>query len=295
MSQQITDFQRPASAAGTDKYQVIAVRMGTRATKRSDVFLNYHLYGEPDGPAEVDYFFWILRNQHRTVVVDTGFSPSAGLKRSRELLLHPSQALAELGIEPDEIEDVILTHGHYDHIGNADLFPRATFHMAEAEYRFWTSATADHTQFSYYAEQQDISYLRRRQREGKLNLFTGHCTPAPGLDVVEVGGHTPGQAMVRLQTTAGPVMLASDAVHFYEELERDMPFIAISNLPEMYHLFMNLREQAKTTGLIIVPGHDPDVMRRFTPYEGALYGNAVTIGDLPVSSSEKDHHVSDQI
>ncbi|WP_258803558.1 N-acyl homoserine lactonase family protein [Pseudarthrobacter sp. NS4] len=269
--------------------------MGTRATKRSDVFLNYHLYGEPDGPAKVDYFFWILRNQHRTVIVDTGFSPRAGLKRDRELLLHPRQALMELSIEPDDVNDVILTHGHYDHIGNADLFPQATFHMAEAEYRFWNSPTAAHTQFSHYAEEVEIGYLRQRHHAGKLNLFRGQCSPAPGLEVVEVGGHTPGQAMVRLQTTAGPVILASDAVHFYEELERDMPFIAISSLPEMYDVFLHLRDQARAANAIIVPGHDPDVLHRFTPHESALGGNAVTIGDLPVSREEKEHHASDQI
>lgn len=295
MSQRANDRQGPAPIDGADWYQVIAVRMGTRATKRSDVFLNYHLYGEPDGPAEVDYFFWILRNENRTVIVDTGFSTSAGLKRGRELLLHPRRALVDLGIDPDTVEDVILTHGHYDHIGNADLFPRATLHMAEAEYRFWTSPTAEHIQFSYYAEQAEIAYLRQRHHGGKLRLFTGQCSPAPGLDVVEVGGHTPGQAMVRLQTTAGPVMLASDAVHFFEELERDMPFTAISNLPEMYDVFKDLRDQARTTDLIIVPGHDPAVLRRFIPYEGALDGNAVTIGDLPVSRPAKDHHVSEQI
>jgi glyoxylase-like metal-dependent hydrolase (beta-lactamase superfamily II) len=265
--------------------------MGTRETKRSDVFLNYHLYGEPDGPAEVDYFFWILRNEHRTIIVDTGFSPRAGKIRGRDLLLHPRQALVDLGIEPEDVADVILTHGHYDHIGNADLFPQATLHMAETEYRFWTSPTAAHTQFSYYAEQAEIQYLRQRHEEGKLNLFTGRCSPAPGLDVVEVGGHTPGQSVVRLQTTAGPVMLASDAVHFYEELERDMPFIAISSLPEMYNVFTHLRDQVRTTDLIIVPGHDPDVLRRFAACEGALRGNAVTIGNLPSSSAINEHHV----
>lgn len=269
--------------------------MGNRATQRSDVFLNYQLYGEPDGPAEVDYFFWVLRNEHRTVIVDTGFSPRAGQKRGRELLLHPGQALLDLGIEPEDVADVILTHGHYDHIGNADLFPQATFHMAETEYLFWTSPTAQHTQFSYYAEHPEIDYLRQCHQEGKLNLFTGRCSPAPGLDVIEVGGHTPGQAMVRLHTTAGPVMLASDAVHFYEELERDMPFTAISSLPEMYELFAHLREQARTTGLIIVPGHDPEVLRRFPPCRESLDGNAVTIGNPPNPSPKKENHVHEPI
>lgn len=282
-----TAEDRPEPGDDPGVYQVIAVRMGSRETKRSDVFLNYHLYGEPDGPARVDYFFWILRNKHRTVIVDTGFSSRAGRDRGRELLVHPRQALVELGVDPDDVADVILTHGHYDHIGNADLFPRATLHMAETEYQFWISPTAAQTQFSYYSEKPEIDYLRQCHRNGKLNLFSGHCSPAPGLDVTEVGGHTPGQAMVRLQTTAGSVLLASDAVHFFEELERDMPFIAVSSLPEMYDIFRQLREEARTTDVIIVPGHDPDVLLRFAHYEDALNGNAVTIGELPTSGPSR--------
>ncbi|MCT9627189.1 MBL fold metallo-hydrolase [Pseudarthrobacter equi] len=105
------------------------------------------------------------------------------------------------------MDDVILTHGHDNHIGNAHLFPRATFHVAESEHRFRTSLTAAHTQFSYYAEEEEIGYLRERHRGGKLKPFRGRCSRAPGLDVLEVGRRTPGQAMVRLQTTAGPVRL----------------------------------------------------------------------------------------
>jgi glyoxylase-like metal-dependent hydrolase (beta-lactamase superfamily II) len=261
-------------------YEVVAVRVGTRDTHRSDVYLNYHLYGQDDGPAAVDYFFWILRNDERVLVVDTGFGPEAGAKRGRQLLLHPAEALERLGIEAGSVRDVIVTHGHYDHIGNLDLFPAATIHMARAEYDFWTSPTARHTQFSYYSEDREIELLRTAKGEGRLNLFEGETSPAPGLRLVEVGGHTPGQSMVYVPTRQATVLLASDAVHFYEELERDMPFIAISDLPDMYRVFETIRTGAGKTYDILIPGHDRDVLNRFPSCPSLPAGEAITIGPL---------------
>ncbi|MGO4147589.1 N-acyl homoserine lactonase family protein [Paenarthrobacter sp. YAF11_1] len=262
----------------TELYEVIAVRVGTRDTHRSDVYLNYHLYGERDGPAVVDYFFWILRNSKRTVIVDTGFGTEAGERRGRHLLLHPVEALERLGIHPGSVKDLVVTHGHYDHVGNVDLFPSATIHMAESEYEFWTSPVAGNTQFSYYSEDHEIDQLRRAGNERRLRLFTGETSVASGIRLVEVGGHTPGQAMVYVSTTEGVVLLASDAVHFYEELERDMPFTAISDLPRMYEVFENLRGGADKTYCVLIPGHDRDVLMRYPQCEDLPPGEAIVIG-----------------
>ena len=117
------DTSPPAPSDRDDEYTLWIVKYGTRTAMRHELFLNYGLYGEPDGSASMDYFFWIARNRLRTIVIDTGFSTEAGDIRGRTMLIHPREALAALGVDPRTAETVILTHAHYDHVGNNALFP----------------------------------------------------------------------------------------------------------------------------------------------------------------------------
>jgi len=119
---------RTASAAaelsfGPDDptFEVVAVRYATRETRKSECFYRYASYGEPDEPLVMDYFFWLLRDGGRAVVVDTGFDPSVGERRGRTCLVPPLEALARLGVDPESVPLVVLTHLHDDHTGNVDL------------------------------------------------------------------------------------------------------------------------------------------------------------------------------
>ena len=106
-------------------YEVAALRYGTRATRKSECYLDYESYGEPDEPIGMDYFFWLLRSDAATIVVDTGFDPDVGARRGRTCLYPPVDALRRVGVEPESVETVILTHLHYDHTGNVAAFPQA--------------------------------------------------------------------------------------------------------------------------------------------------------------------------
>ncbi len=117
-----------------NQYQLFVVRFGTRATSRSDHFLGYHLYGEPDGPMDIDYFFWVALGAEQTVLIDCGFSRRAGDRPNDADLSR--EALREVGVHPDEVDDVVVTHAHYDHAGNLGLFPRARVVIAASELAF---------------------------------------------------------------------------------------------------------------------------------------------------------------
>ncbi len=255
------------------------VKYGTRQTVRSDVYLNYHLYDEPDGPIGMDYFFWLIRNPDRTIVVDTGFSAAGGGRRGRTTPFDPGAAFDALGVDRAAGPPVVVTHAHYDHIGNLDLFPASPLILAAAEYAFWTGPYATRTLLHHSVEDIELAILRRAREEGRVNAFEGDVEVAPGVRVIQVGGHTPGQSVVIVNTSEGAVLLASDSVHYYEEYERCMPFTQVANVVDMYAGFERIRAMLDTGEVRhLVSGHDPDTLARFTPVTGELAGLAATIG-----------------
>ena len=90
----------------SEQYEVLAVRYGTRQASAAEVFLNYHVYHEPDRPLGMDYFFWVARNPARSVVIDTGFSLAGGAARGRTMLMDTVPALRAAGLTPGGVAQV---------------------------------------------------------------------------------------------------------------------------------------------------------------------------------------------
>jgi glyoxylase-like metal-dependent hydrolase (beta-lactamase superfamily II) len=253
---------------GSEAYEVLAVRYGTRQTSAADVFLGYPVYGEPDRPLGMDYFFWVARSPSRTIVVDSGFSPAGGAARHRTTLMDMATALRAAGVNPDDVGQVVVTHAHYDHIGGLPAFRSAEVIMTRSEYEFWTGPLGDRTLFAHHTEAAEISHLRSLHAAGRLTLTGRSHQVAPGVALTEVGGHTPGQAVVTVDGGPGRIVLASDAVHYYEELERDRPFTTVVNLADMYAAFDQIREMEQDAGTRVIAGHDPVVAECFPAFHG---------------------------
>ena len=247
--------------------EVLAVRYGSRVAPRRESFLNYHVYAEPDGPIDVDYYFWIIREPGGVTLIDTGFAPAAGRRRRRDQWLTPADALPPLGIDPASVHTVVITHAHWDHTGNLGQFPDAQVVMSQAEYAFWTSPIARRTHFALHAEADEIALLAKAREQGRLTLTQAERTQlAPGIELVQVGGHTPGELIVTIDDGKGMVVLASDALHHYEEVEQDRPYAILSDLPAMYRGYDLLAELSAEPGARLVAGHDPEVRARFAAH-----------------------------
>jgi len=263
-----------------EQYEILICQYGTRIGNRAQVYLNYEIYGQPDGPIGMDYFVWVVRNAERTILVDTGFSEQGGANRKRSWIKPQAEIYAALGIDTEAPVTIVVTHAHYDHIGRLDLFPNAEIVIAQTELDFWTSPMGQRAQFHHSVEDFEIDHLAKAHAEGRVRTFSGSLDLAPGIRLIEMGGHTPGLSVVRVDTSDGVVLLASDAVHYYEELEHDLPFAYVADLPRMYAGFDAINGLVASGEVRhVVPGHDPDTLNRFARVtEGPLAGIAATIG-----------------
>jgi glyoxylase-like metal-dependent hydrolase (beta-lactamase superfamily II) len=243
-------------------YEVLAVRYGTLAARKSDLYYRYESYGEPDGDASMAYYFWVLRGGGATILVDTGFDPAAAARRGRTCVVAPLDALAQLGIQPADVSAIVVTHLHYDHTGNLHAFPDAQLIVPSRELEFWTGPHAGRAQFAPHAETADIQYVTRAAAQGRVRLTEGTEEILDGVMAISVGGHSAGQQVTVVEAGGDAVVLASDAVHLYEELELDRPFAVMHDLEQMYAAYDLVKELARSRRAVVVPGHDPDVFVR---------------------------------
>ena len=241
-------------------YEVYAIRYAenTQRTRRdSFIFDATH-----DVPHDIDYFIWVIRNAERTILVDTGFDSGEGARRDRPIFMEPAQALAEIGIAPESVDTAVITHLHYDHAGGLEQFPNARFHLQEAEMVYATGPCMCHQVLQKPFTAEHVCQMVRRVYEGKVAFHNGDAQIAPGVSVHKIGGHSRGLQAVRVETAHGPLVLASDAAHFYENYETRNPFPLVVDVADMLDGFDLLARLAGARQLVI-PGHDPLVRQRF--------------------------------
>lgn len=262
-------------------YEVFAIRYATRAGKRSEHFVG----GDPhDADMPMDYFVWLIRGAGRTVVVDTGFTAAMAKQRKREFLRCPVETLQALGVQAATVSEVVITHLHYDHVGNFAKFPKARFHLQERELQYATGRYMRYPFFSHSFEVDEVVGMVRLNFAGRVELYDGEAQLAPGITLHPTPGHTAGLQSVRVHTRRGWLVLASDTAHYFENMTSDRPFTVGFHLGHMVDAFRLLEKLAPTPDHII-PGHDPLVMQLYRAPTPQLEGVAVQLDREPTRPS----------
>lgn len=263
-----------------EPFELFAIRYaqtGPRNASQNVMGGNFH-----EQHSALAFYVWVARRSDRVFLIDTGMSQETAARRGETLLRVPAHAIKLLGLNAREVEDVILTHLHFDHAGTLQHFPRATFHIQESEVAYATGRCMCTTLLKRGYEVEDILEVVRCVHSGRVRFADHHFEIVPGLSLHRTGGHTGGSQVVRVWTKRGWVVVASDSAHLYESVIANAPFPSVYRVDEMVDGFRTIYHLANGSWAHVVPGHDPMVMDLYPAPTRELEGIVVRLDQAPL-------------
>ena len=254
------DFTHASAQEGpAPQWEVYAIRYASLPFRVSGLIAG----ADTSRRLDIAMMVWLLKGpNNRNVLVDAGFYRDAFVNRWQPAnFMKPSDAVARFGVKPEDITDIIVSHVHWDHLDGADLFPKARLWIQREEFNHHvdgTGAVRDRA-----IDPAVAKMLAQIAREGRVSYVEGDAKEIiPGITVYTGGKHTFASQFAGVNTSSGTIVIASDNMYLYENLEKKVP------IAQTLDRESNLRAQARMATLaanprLVVPGHDPEVFVRF--------------------------------
>lgn len=206
--------------------------------------------------------FWLLRGNGKVILFDAGFYRHKFITQWKpQDYVTPAQAVQRLGVEPSHVTDIVISHIHWDHADGVDLFANAHVWLQKDEYDYYIDSTG--APLHPAIDSLDAAMLFRLNAQGRVTKIDGDDREIfPGIRVYTGGKHTFASEYLSAPTRSGTVVLASDNVYLYQNLDQHRPIAqtldSISNLAAQRRMFTIASKPS-----LIIPGHDPLVFERF--------------------------------
>jgi len=255
-------YTQPTQIQPPVTYEVYALSYGTYPG-----FPVSALIGGADKNRKIDLqmMIWLLKGSNgKRILVDTGcYRDTIAQLKGIKNFIKPSDTLVKVGLSANDITDVIVSHMHWDHADGIDLFPNAKIWIQKEEYDYYTGAAWQPGGKHGGIEPDDVLTLVRLNTQQKVNLIDGDDREIiDGIRVYTGGRHTFASQYVGVHTDNGTVVIASDNMYLYENLEKHAPIAQTFDADSNIKAQDRMRQIASRPDLII-PGHDPEVFVKF--------------------------------
>lgn len=250
-----------ATAQSRPTYEVYAIRYATIPDFPVSELV---AAADPARKLDIAMMVWLVCGGGHNILVDSGFHHERFFADWKvKNFIKPSDAIKPLGLKPEDVTDVIVTHMHWDHADGVDLFPKARIWIQKDELQYYAGEAWQSANTHGGIDADDVVTLVRLNTEGRVGLVDGDAQEIlPGITCYTGGRHTYASQYVAVNTTAGTVVLASDNMYLYENLEKHAPIEATLDAAANLRAQDRMKQLAASPGLI-VPGHDPAVFAKF--------------------------------
>ena len=188
--------------------------------------LSLLLAGAPaEDKADVPFAMCVAQRGDTVVMLDAGY---VNAERGKQFGVGDwaeyAGLLAEVGLRPDAVDYVTLSHMHWDHTGGTSRFPKAKFIVQRRELEYAAGALPHNSAAKGAFVAEDVLAVVQLNWQGRVLLVDGDVEGiVPGVDVYLTPGHTAGTMTVCLDTVKGRVCYSSDAVYTYRNIDEDIP------------------------------------------------------------------------
>jgi len=245
------------TAGPLPEYEIYACKYGGPLYRKVAMVL-WNVGWDEDGP--INYYVWVIKAKNgETIVVDTGGSPAQGAARKVPQFENTVDVLGRMGVTADTVSKVVVTHMHWDHVGNIEgylkAFPKARFYVQQREFDFCVkNPVAGRKPVAILFDPAASRVVGEMAGSDRLVLVNGDYSLAPGVDLSLAPGHTLGLQVVRVNTAKGPAVVGSDCAHVFRGYREDNPSVFIMDMPGWIESFDQVKAKAPIE--LIFPGHD---------------------------------------
>jgi glyoxylase-like metal-dependent hydrolase (beta-lactamase superfamily II) len=252
--------------AQSPDYKVYAIRFASSAHPTSvSVFADS---GPSTDSVNMVFSIWLIKGDNgKNILLDAGFQSDIPEARDFEVAnyIRPDSALAKVGLKPEDITDIILSHPHWDHIDGVGLFPNAHIWIQKEDYHYFVGAAwaSDTTHGGF--DKRDVRTMVELNMAHRVTLVDGDNKEIiPDIRVYTGSRHTFNSQYVVVRAGSKNIVLASDNIWIYYSLDHMVPASKGGTLdPAGYVRSMQRMKTLASSPKYIIPGHDAKVFTLF--------------------------------